>query len=89
MSAPEEGGTSATIGLEPLTTVNAVRLCARCHKPFRGRQPKKRFCSDSCRVLACYDRIGRGRKPTPKPPILPTRRERIRAAAEALREGEA
>lgn len=43
------------------------RVCAHCGKPLgRNKSPQAKYCSDSCRVLACRQRKAKGIKPKPK-----------------------
>lgn len=59
------------------------RVCARCGKPIsKNASPRAKYCSDSCRVLACRERRAKGVKPEqpktkpaakPKPPVLNSR----------------
>lgn len=45
----------------------AARACAHCGKPLPpNASPKAKYCSDSCRVLACRQRRREGRKPKPR-----------------------
>ncbi|KFI97824.1 hypothetical protein [Bifidobacterium stellenboschense] len=53
-----------------------VRTCAHCGKPLDPNQSAKaKYCSASCRVLACRERRKHGtppkRKPEPKPEPAP------------------
>lgn len=51
------------------------RACARCGKLLgRDMSPRAKYCSDSCRVLACRERRAKGVKasgPEPKPKASP------------------
>lgn len=49
-----------------------TRVCARCGKPIgRNMSPRAKYCSDSCRVLACRERKAKGIKPEPVPKAKP------------------
>lgn len=49
------------------------RICAHCGKPIgRDMSPRAKYCSDSCRVLACRKRRAKGVKPEPQPKAKPT-----------------
>lgn len=60
-------------------------LCDRCQTPYKPTRPNRRFCSTACRVAAFQLRHGLRRLPATER-RLPTRRERIEAAAAALRD---
>lgn len=48
------------------------RACARCGKPLgRDMSPRAKYCSNSCRVLACRERRAKGIKPDPAPKSKP------------------
>ncbi|KAB5608402.1 hypothetical protein [Bifidobacterium jacchi] len=48
------------------------RVCARCGKPIgRNMSPRAKYCSDSCRVLACRERRAKGIKIEPVPKAKP------------------
>lgn len=56
--APRYGVGQAPDASQPTAQANAlesVNLCQRCNKAMRGRA-HRRYCSDSCRTLACRAR---------------------------------
>jgi hypothetical protein len=61
-----------------------MRTCDRCRKPYRATRPNRRFCSDSCRVMACQQRPRYDRPKSQEPP----RRVRIAAMVADLTSSE-
>ncbi|MCH9274989.1 hypothetical protein JS533_001630 [Bifidobacterium amazonense] len=75
----------------------AARLCAHCGKPLpRNASPRAKYCSDSCRVLACRkrrnsrndqaasERKRHDRKPAPEPAVSIDRHEFERMMDDSL-----
>ena len=49
------------------------RLCAHCGKPIpKDSSVRAKYCSDSCRVMACRERRAKGVKPEPRPKAKPS-----------------
>jgi hypothetical protein len=40
-----------------------VHACAHCGQPYESRHLRRKYCSNSCNVLASYARTGRQREP--------------------------